>query len=558
MKLMLLFLINFKPIYFQAIYNLEKLPVDSALHIVYKELKATPDSELADMAISLTAKRISSYDFSKFVKEMNNIQRAIPYLDSIFSIYAFNYAVYDSLLNNYLKISLFMKKNRNIDNILLSLYHRYRGNASLLPVLLHFASRFKAYKAMKEILPEVDNSIDRFDSPVLITLLRNAYNKKDFKRMGEIIKILDKRSLNTPDMQELLKLKGLYFEAINKVDSALFYLTSYIQNTQTMDMFVSRHLLSLYIKNNMYQDAKKTALTLLSLSPFDVSLRKQLAYIYFMQENYDSSLINYLLAKSLSKNDADIHYYIARVLTRKNLFKDALSSINRAIKIENRYSYNLLKAFILMKLGYYDEAGRVLLVWKNRGQYDPYYYYLTGIILKGMGRDHLAYKYLLKSVAIDSTKPLRYLPLLSLSSKFNDTLILRSSVAKIRKLKLKDKEDIFDLAYAAQILGDVKLADSLYRELISMDPQNPLYFNNLGYLWLTHGNIENARKYLEKAFKMSPEDPYIIDSYAWLLFKQGKLKKAYELSRKAVKLGGKDPEIKKHFKAIEQEYEEKR
>ncbi len=558
MKLLLYLLFSIKPAYFESIYLIEKTPLDSAVKYTYNTQKNSPDSTILDYTITLASRKVSSYTFNEFMKKMPEIQRALPYIDSLFSLYEHNFTMYDSLLYNYLRLSLFTLPKQKINQRLIHLFKKYRGNSSILNVIAFYASRYNARETLSYILPYMDKNIGKLNSKLLLVLAQDYLERNDLKRLNNILVELSRRELSHEENMDLYKIKGLYFEKIDNIDSALSYLTLYTTMSSELDMNISRHLVSLYIKKGLFGDAKKTLLSLLTVSPFDAELRKQAGYIYFMTQQYDSSLLEYLIAKSLLQNDPQIHYYISRVLVRKGLYKDALSSVDKAIKIENRYAYNLLKAFILLKLGYIDDAARLLLVLKKRGSFDPYYYYLTGLVLKSMGRKKLSYKYFLKSISLDSTKPLRYLPTLSLASDLKDTSFLKTALEKVRTLKLSDKDDLFDVAYAAQILNDTLLADSLYRLLLTKDPQNALYLNNIGYMWLENGNIEKAQKYIEKAYKLNPEDPYIMDSYAWLLFKLGKIEEAYRISKKAVKQAGKDREIKRHYYIIKKAYAKKK
>ncbi len=554
--LILLMLSVFKPSYFDAIYLLEKTPFDSAIARIYHQTKNSPDSGLCDIAINHSASKISSMEFEEFMNNLTVIEKGLPYIDSIFEIYIKHYTVYDTLLSSYLKLTLFTKSTDNVNKQLLKCYRAFKNKKDLINVILFYATKYNAEKALMTILSETGYSFSDLSTPCLLSLTGYFFNRGNYRKFGLGVKILSQRKLRGDNRTEFLKFKGFYFEIMDSVDSALFYLIQYIESKGQMDISVARHLISLYIKKGDYEDAKTTVISLLQQSPFDYSLRKQAGYIYFMLGDYDSSLINYLIAKSLTKNDPDIHYYMARVFIKKGLYRDALRSIEKCEQHTKRYSYSLLKAFILFKLNYLDDAARELLVWKQKGKNDPYYLYLTGVILKNMGRRRLAYRYLKSSLKKDPTHPGRYIPLLSLATYFQDTSLLKMLVDTVKRLKLTDRDDLFDLAFAAQYIGYVNLADSLYRELIAKYPDNALYYNNLGYMWLVQGKLNKAEEYIKKAYELAPDDPYIIDSYAWLLYKKGELEKAYKFSRLALKRGKKDREIKEHYKTIKHAFRE--
>lgn len=548
--LFVLLFLKFNQTYFDAVFSIERQSFDHAISKIYTQLKTSPDSTLCDLAITHSAAKISSLDFQTFVNNLRELEKGLKYIDSIFNLYQKYYTVYDTLFFNYLKISLFIKKNTQIEKELNKWLKEYGENYTLLDILLHYAIKYNVNNIVNKIISDRTHKLNYFSTNTLLLLAQELYNKNEYQSLGRILQTISKRALQGKNRMEFLKFKGIYFEYVNNLDSALFYLNQYLESETEVDMGIFQHLLSIYTKKGDYNSAKKIALNLLNHSPFNYKLRKQLGYIYFMLQEYDSSLLNYFIAKSLVNNDPDIDYYISRVLIRKNLLKDALNSIINAERSRRHYSYSLLKAFILLKLHYVDDAARELLVWKQKGKNDPYYLYLSGLVLKEMGKRKLSFSYLKKSIEMDPTHPRRYIPLLSLSTSFADTHFIRTIVDTVRKLKLHKKDDIFDLAFAAQVIKDTTLADSLYRLLISKYPNNALYYNNLGYMWLVNGNLEKAEGFILKAYEIDPNDPYILDSYSWLLFKKGEIEKAYIFIKKAIKKESRDREIKNHYKII--------
>ncbi len=545
----LLFLLGFNKTYFDAIYSMEKMPFDSALSSIYQMVKTHPDSALCDITINYAKDKLSNMTVNDFLGKLNQISKGTPYIDSIFEIYSKKWYVYDTLLDNFLHATIYIKQNDKMQKELKTLYKRFEKRPDLVKVILYYAAKNKVSSLVNNILSRRDINLNDLDPDVLFELAEYFYKKEQYSKITSIFNTLSKKPLKGQKRLDFLKLKGIYFNELNNPDSALFYLSQYMESNGNMDLNLFKILLSLYIKKGYYKNAKDIVQILLKSAPFDYNIRKLAGYIYFMLEDYDSSLIHYLIAQSLAKNDAEIHYYIARVLVRKKDYKDALRSINKALLIQKNYSYALLKVFILYEMGMFDDAARELLVWKQRGRNDPYYLYLAGVVLKGMQRRKLSLSYLKKSILKDPTHPRRYIPILGLITVSKDTGFFKMVVDTVKNLTLTDNDDIFDLAFASQVIGYVKLSDSLYRSLITKNPKEPLYYNNLGYLHLEHGNLDTAEKYIKKAYHLSPKDPYIVDSYAWLLFKKGDIKKAYTLCKYAYKHTN-DKIIKKHYQII--------
>lgn len=88
-------------------------------------------------------------------------------------------------------------------------------------------------------------------------------------------------------------------------------------------------------------------------------------------------------------------------------------------------------------------------------------------------------------------------------------------------------------------------AEALYRSLIDRNPEEAIYYNNLGYLLVNHTDrIVEAGLILEQALELSPNNPIILDSFGWALYRQERLEQALEVIKKSVRLMAKrsDPD----------------
>jgi tetratricopeptide (TPR) repeat protein len=82
--------------------------------------------------------------------------------------------------------------------------------------------------------------------------------------------------------------------------------------------------------------------------------------------------------------------------------------------------------------------------------------------------------------------------------------------------------------------GILNKAEKYYRELLSQEPENPRWMNNLAWLLIDHDrNIEEGLEIIEKALELSPYDSNILDTKGLGLYKQGKYMEALELLQKA-------------------------
>jgi tetratricopeptide (TPR) repeat protein len=132
-----------------------------------------------------------------------------------------------------------------------------------------------------------------------------------------------------------------------------------------------------------------------------------------------------------------------------------------------------------------------------------------------------------------------------------------------KRLKKEDQEELLDdlvrypLSGLYVDLNQIDKAAEQLKALLTRDPNNPTYNNDLGYVWADHDmNLAESEKLIRKALEedkrkrhkdnadIKPEDDKdnaaYLDSLAWVLFKQKKYAEAKPLLEQAVQ----DPEGK--------------
>ena len=96
---------------------------------------------------------------------------------------------------------------------------------------------------------------------------------------------------------------------------------------------------------------------------------------------------------------------------------------------------------------------------------------------------------------------------------------------------------------------------SLFEKALEGGIQQSIYLNYYGYT-LVDKNIDVAKgiKIIKMALKNEPENSYYLDSLAWGYYKLGNCKKAYSLMQKVVAIEGlEEKEIIEHWSAIKQQ-----
>jgi tetratricopeptide (TPR) repeat protein len=114
-----------------------------------------------------------------------------------------------------------------------------------------------------------------------------------------------------------------------------------------------------------------------------------------------------------------------------------------------------------------------------------------------------------------------------------------------------DHELLYTRAMVATRQNNHRQAEKDLRKILSIDSDNAIALNALGYSMLEHSDqIEEAYKLIQQAFSLNPDDPATIDSMGWALFRLGQPQAALAYLKKAMELMP-DPEIAAHIGEVE-------
>ena len=92
-------------------------------------------------------------------------------------------------------------------------------------------------------------------------------------------------------------------------------------------------------------------------------------------------------------------------------------------------------------------------------------------------------------------------------------------------------------ALLAVTMGQLEMAESDLRWVISVQPENAAAINALGYtLADLTDRYDEAEQLINQAFRLQPDDASIIDSMGWISYRRGRLKEAEDYLREAWKL----------------------
>jgi len=94
----------------------------------------------------------------------------------------------------------------------------------------------------------------------------------------------------------------------------------------------------------------------------------------------------------------------------------------------------------------------------------------------------------------------------------------------------------------------IDAAEQMFRQALTVDPDNALALNYLGYMLADHGTkLDEALQLVQKAVKLDPQNGAYLDSLGWVHYKLGQYAIAEEVLQKAITLIPTDPTVHDHL-----------
>lgn len=111
----------------------------------------------------------------------------------------------------------------------------------------------------------------------------------------------------------------------------------------------------------------------------------------------------------------------------------------------------------------------------------------------------------------------------------------------------------------ANVLELIQKSAAEARELISQNPESPIFYNQLAWLiGNTEGDLDEALRFSQKSLELSPEDPSLYDTLAHVYFAQGDFENAMKYQTKAAELEPHSGLIQRELEVFRKKLEEKK
>src|ERR1700747_2064992 len=111
--------------------------------------------------------------------------------------------------------------------------------------------------------------------------------------------------------------------------------------------------------------------------------------------------------------------------------------------------------------------------------------------------------------------------------------------------KPEDKEYVYFLRGSSfERQKKFELAEEMFRKVLTIDPQNSMTLNYLGYMLADRGTkLEEALTLIKKAVDLEPANGAYLDSLGWAYFRLGKFDQSEVALVKASQRIGSDPTV---------------
>ncbi len=104
------------------------------------------------------------------------------------------------------------------------------------------------------------------------------------------------------------------------------------------------------------------------------------------------------------------------------------------------------------------------------------------------------------------------------------------------------------LAFVYDNLGDQSAAEQMYKDLLKAYPNDPLFLNNLSYMYAKQGrNLDQALEMVKKALGAEPDNASYLDTMGWVYYQLGNYKKAKKYIEQALQTDSKNAEVLNHL-----------
>jgi len=273
---------------------------------------------------------------------------------------------------------------------------------------------------------------------------------------------------------------------------------------------------SYYESKSNFKDALKEYEKILEIDPNNIEILNHIGEIYISASFYNIEKAEkyFLNSLEISSSDPVALYWLSAISEERKDYEKAASYLVKSSEIYNNPSTGLKLSYYYTLVNKYPDAINILEKLHNKWP------------------DNLEVSYFLALGYEDM-------------EKYSDAYNLFRDIV----LKKNDNQDaVMQLAIVCEKLNNVNCFEENFGKLLSINPENHIVLNYLGYSLIDRSlKLDDAIDMVKKALEKEPNNGAYLDSLGWGYYKKGDYEKAFEYIEKSLKIMKFDPIVWEHM-----------
>lgn len=459
--------------------------------------------------------------------------------------------------------------------VVLSLLYRYDGQTD------------KAIQSAKQLLARAPSS------EAGLTTLAQLYSEQG--NTQEAINVFKKALELNPNSPRILEQMAIAYDQMKDYKSAIqVYRQAMALDEDSIEL--RKGLAQALFDDNQDEEAEKEFLKILEADPDEGLAYFRLAEIYRKRRDFDKALANYNKANSILVGSFEISFRIATLYEELGKYEKAEERFQQLLKLtekpggnysppekQNRSVFLTHAGYVSQQLEKYPQAiayfGELKVLNPENAVKAEGYIIDTYRTSKQLDKAMAAAEGSMKAYPQDKDLRLLHADLLGETGKSSqaiemlekmlagteDDAKIYSTMVQIYQRDKKFKEAEKALVSGEKffkskesfnfILGSIyerqktyDKAESTFRKVLEINPNNAAALNYLGYMLADRGvRLEESLDLIKKAVELDPNNGAYLDSLGWAYFRLNKLDEAELYLKKALDRVRKDPTIHEHL-----------
>ncbi len=281
----------------------------------------------------------------------------------------------------------------------------------------------------------------------------------------------------------------------------------------------------------------------------DQLTRQRLVTLLAREERWADALAEARLVAKAKPRDWDAVAAVAELALRAKRTPEAEASIRTLTSLagDDLEATGRL-ATLLVRAGRKAEGSRLADTWASRHAPDPAGVLLSARIRMFAGDEEAALPFARRALA---GQPDSLFPRLMVA-RIHTNAHRYEEAERVLSEGLAQGADsvalMLELGGVRELRGDLPGAETVVRQALAQEPQNPRAQNSLGYLLADQNReLPVAERLVRDALRQEPNNGAYIDSMGWIFYRLGRLLEAREQLERAVALTNGDPVVREHL-----------